>query len=881
MSIEQQLKEKKELEMFNLREFKKYETSFCHQLNTAATFIHEKLGDADIAVVMGSGLNDFYELLQDSKILEYKDIPEMPMPTISGHKGKLVMGTLNGRRILCFAGRTHSYEGISFHEVTFQVRLAVVLGIKIFGITNATGGIAEGMYPGCIMAIKNHFKFLSRIDPLRELSHEGILDISRVNEDSCWDEEYFELLKQLAKDNSIKLFEGNYCWTNGPSFETPHEVKMARQCEGSCVGMSTVPEVLVAKACGLRTFGISIITNLGAGLQTTKLNHEEVMEMGKNGSQDFQKLLKLFLENVKLPENHTEKKKLCLDTVEKDYVAKPFPFLEMASTLKIAAGTVIKKLKHTSDVAVLIHKSHLKLTDSLIDKKSINFTDIPNFPLKKHETESDVIITGKTKEGKQIYFIASERLVGYPIEEATFLSLVLYELGIKFVISAINCSPVSEEKRPKGNVVFLKDFMNFTYASRPFKLLYPMCDPHPNSMKEPLMPERLNKFIGNDLESAIMMGFYSSNFPTKAERKFAETFNADVVGITAMTPAYSLRYLGVDVISLGVISKKDNLSMNVSHLKTDEGIDSDVIKQLETSISSILSKVVPTLKNVTLGQLGLNESIGYVKKTFPSSERSHEATNFIKEKLGLKDEKVEFAMIDYNLNLKLNDLKVKETILLSHIPHLQFHGRKQNSKLALCEINGKLCLTVLNVSYSHETTHAVNLVILIRAFHLLGVKNLFLSSSLVSCDESIEIGSICVVDDHINFTGRNQLIGPNLEEWGPRFPDMSDAYQAELRKEVVHCGETLKTKVKNVNVMVTSNRLLYSPAVSRAAKGFDCQVINSISISEVLVARHCQIDVCSVGIVTKVTGGEEKDFPEQKEILSKILTYCKHQIAKK
>jgi purine nucleoside phosphorylase len=301
-----------------------------------------------------------------------------------------------------------------------------------------------------------------------------------------WDDEHFELLKKLAKENDIKLFEGDYCWTNGPSFETPSEVRMGQICGGSCVGMSTVPEVLVAKAGGLQTFGISIITNLGAGLHKSKLTHEEVMEMGKNGSADFQKLLKLFLENVKIPEGEP---KLTLNSLSHKDIEKPFPYKEMASSVKIAAGTVIKKLKNTSDTAILIDKHHEKLLDSLSNQVSIDFTDIPHFPFKKKETENDKIVTG-LKEGKQIYFIVCEKLVGYTIEEATFLSIVLYELGIKFVISTINCSPVTQESKPKGNVVFLKDFMNFTYSSRPFKFLYPICDPHPSISSEPLFPER-------------------------------------------------------------------------------------------------------------------------------------------------------------------------------------------------------------------------------------------------------------------------------------------------------------------------------------------------------------------------------------------------------
>jgi hypothetical protein len=124
--------------------------------------------------------------------------------------------------------------------------------------------------------------------------------------------------------------------------------------------------------------------------------------------------------------------------------------------------------------------------------------------------------------------------------------------------------------------------------------------------------------------------------------------------------------------------------------------------------------VTPTLKKVTLGQLALNESIGYVKKTFPSSEACHEATDYIKKNLGINGEKISFAFIDYNLNLQMSELKVKQSVKLVDIPNLQFHGRKKNAKIALCEINGALCLTILNLSHPHETTHVVNLVILIR-----------------------------------------------------------------------------------------------------------------------------------------------------------------------
>ena len=265
------------------------ELSYMHNINHAAEVIERTCGKADIAVVLGSGLGDYVEALEDVKFIDYKDIPHFPVSTVPGHKGRWYTGTLHGKRVCMMQGRFHAYEGYDLTEVTMPVRVMQKLGVKTLIVTNAAGGVNLAFHAGDLMLITDVIN-LSGKNPLTgpNLDEFGprFPDMSRA-----LDRDLQTLAFTTAQKLNISLQQGVYCWLNGPTFETPAEIRMTRVLGADAVGMSTVPEIIVARHGGMRVLGVSCITNMAAGVLDQPLNHEEVMEMGNKVKDTFRALL--------------------------------------------------------------------------------------------------------------------------------------------------------------------------------------------------------------------------------------------------------------------------------------------------------------------------------------------------------------------------------------------------------------------------------------------------------------------------------------------------------------------------------------------------------------------------------------------------------------
>ena len=264
---------------------------YTRQVQEAATYIKEKLGGRapEIAITLGSGLGDLADHLVDAVQIPYGEIPHFPVSTVAGHKGQFVVGKLEGREVLCMQGRFHYYEGYDLKQVTLPVRVMKLLGISTLIVTNAAGGINTGFRPGNLMLIEDHLN-LTGENPLigenLEVFGDRFFDMT-----VAYDAEYRALAEQLAAELNIPLQKGVYAWLTGPNYETPAEIRYLRAIGADAVGMSTVPEVLVARHSGLRVCGISCITNLAAGMGDGLLSHEEVKETADRVKVDFIRLV--------------------------------------------------------------------------------------------------------------------------------------------------------------------------------------------------------------------------------------------------------------------------------------------------------------------------------------------------------------------------------------------------------------------------------------------------------------------------------------------------------------------------------------------------------------------------------------------------------------
>lgn len=232
-----------------------------------------------IGVVLGSGLGAFAGELTDSASIPYAEIPGWPQSTAVGHAGQLVIGKLCGSlNIAVMAGRAHLYEGHSMSAVTFGVRVMGALGVRSIVFTNAAGGINLDLDRGGLVLISDHIN-LQGANPLIGPNDDGVgprfPDMSEA-----YSRAYRETAKQVAAEQGIAVSEGVYAAMTGPSYETPAEIRFLRTIGADVVGMSTVPEVIVANHMGLKVLGISCVTNMAAGILPQKINHEEVLETG-------------------------------------------------------------------------------------------------------------------------------------------------------------------------------------------------------------------------------------------------------------------------------------------------------------------------------------------------------------------------------------------------------------------------------------------------------------------------------------------------------------------------------------------------------------------------------------------------------------------------
>ena len=224
---------------------------------------------------MGTGLGSLVNEITDKYEIEYKDIPNFPLSTVEGHSGKLIFGKLGNKEIMAMQGRFHFYEGYSMKEVTFPVRVMRELGIKTLFVSNAAGGMNPDFIIGDLMIINDHINFF----PEHPLRGKNIPYGDRFPDMSAaYDKELIAKAKEIAAEKGIRVVEGVYLGTQGPTFETPAEYRMFHRMGGDAVGMSTVPEVIVARHCGIRVFGISVITDLGVEGIVVECSHEEVQK---------------------------------------------------------------------------------------------------------------------------------------------------------------------------------------------------------------------------------------------------------------------------------------------------------------------------------------------------------------------------------------------------------------------------------------------------------------------------------------------------------------------------------------------------------------------------------------------------------------------------
>lgn len=265
------------------------------RIASATQYIRTKTSATpSMGLILGSGLGDFANTLTDATIIPFSEIPGFPQPSVEGHNGNMVIGHHEGRLVVALSGRVHYYEGLTQQEITIPVRVIKQLGVHTLLLTNAAGGINMDFSAGALMMISDHINF-SGMNPLIGQNMEDFgprfPDMTDI-----YTRALRSLLIERAQAAGIRLREGVYAMYSGPNYETPAEIRMFRTLGADAVGMSTVPEALVARHTGMRVMGVSCITNMAAGILNQPLSHSEVVETATRVREDFIKVVSLAIQ---------------------------------------------------------------------------------------------------------------------------------------------------------------------------------------------------------------------------------------------------------------------------------------------------------------------------------------------------------------------------------------------------------------------------------------------------------------------------------------------------------------------------------------------------------------------------------------------------------
>lgn len=249
-----------------------------NEIKEAAAYLQSRIIDGTrVGIVLGTGLGGLVHKIEIQDSIDYKDIPHFPVSTVQGHSGRLIVGRISGVPVLAMQGRFHFYEGWSMAQVTFPARVMCLLGIKTLFVSNASGGLNPGFKVGDVMIITDHINMFGTnplIGPNMDEFGPRFPDMSQT-----YSHRLTARAIEIGKAEGLDLKTGVYVGTTGPTFETPAEYKMFRALGGDAVGMSTVPEVIVARHCGIEVFGVSIITDSGVPGEIVEVSHEEVQRV--------------------------------------------------------------------------------------------------------------------------------------------------------------------------------------------------------------------------------------------------------------------------------------------------------------------------------------------------------------------------------------------------------------------------------------------------------------------------------------------------------------------------------------------------------------------------------------------------------------------------
>mmetsp|Transcript_12497 Transcript_12497/g.18700 ORF Transcript_12497/g.18700 Transcript_12497/m.18700 type:complete len:818 (-) Transcript_12497:705-3158(-) len=748
----------------------------------------------NVALVLGTGLGGFLKGVEIENEIMYEDIPNMPTPTISGHSGKLIIGTIHGKRVVVFAGRVHSYEGISYHEVTFQVKLSAALGVQLYVITNSTGGLQNGMFDGCLFVIEDHLRLIGRTDPMEEIRLTTNLNLAKREE--FWSKEAAEIAKKVAKENNIELFSGTYTYSCGPSYETPLEVQTAIKYKGGVIGMSSVPEAILAKAYDMQVAGMSLVSNLGAGISDRELTHDEVTENAEKAIPRFITILNGLVKEIDMKDLKTSEPMIH----QSEIVHAPKRMTQFLENPSASINYVKEKIGDVKLEGVVMLREKAVAKKIAGEKPLLQLKDIPNFPLTSvsgNYGELSIGVLPNTNE--KVLCVYTYHSESFGVEESFVLAMIFKHLNCnRVIVSMAGGCDCRSGLKPTGVVT---GGLNMSQFVTPLNYLYRYVEPHQQLLEMSLFEEQ-------DDEKCTYFSHQAPSRLTKAERNMANFIGSDVHGACSLMPLFACKYMGLRVTSLYSDRKDKNFTDDaLIHLIQSK------LNAMEASPRFDLRMRDTPLPPVVNGSIRFDDVVKSADKIKAACEKANVALPTA-------------ALFNYGLTYTLPE--TKEVVLLNPSDvGIKFSG-SNDLKLAIVQRNNTTFLYA-NAGCTVEPGYFSDLTFVNRVVQQLGIRKVLLSGTVYSNDATQEIVEL---KDHINFTGQNPLYGRNVDQWGPRFPDMTASYALQFKT---------KQTLKKVNCLFTNSSSLLNANATEMFLGnkVDCQVLGFQGCHEVITAMHC------------------------------------------
>ncbi|CAG9318933.1 unnamed protein product [Blepharisma stoltei] len=745
-------------------------------LKISCDYILKQIPRAEIAIILGTGLSHFHYRLDNLQSIDYQEIPYLPTPTTPSHEGVLYFGQIDNKNIYCFAGRLHGYEGFEHHQISYISHLCAYLGCNTLLITNASGCSMPGVKPGDIVFLQDYIKHYGE-NPLDTGLNS---QFSKTYENYPIDTSLIDYALEIAENlPTVKCYRGNYFWVRGPSFETPYEIECYTKLGGDLYGMSTIPELLVAQAYGMRVLVACVVSNLACGLVP---NETITIEMIRKQIGNVQNEIEGYF--VELIGNLTNfEGKINIEPINEICNKGLHNKRKEVNGEHIMKGIEwFRQIEEGFPQAKLVLAINSGQKPEMKDVRKVYYKEIPNFPLQSLAGRKGQVIFGTINQERIVCLLNCD-FEGLDIYESYYFAQVLIGLGVNhlhYIFPTIN---------QISSLEGINDYISFQLQG---------CAEKPSDDAESI------KSLG--IKNAI--SFAGPSLPTQAEHLLADKLKCSFITIS----------------NFAILSEVGNrgLSHSASCFYSDFQADSLSSREITSYITS------HNFFSQFYSQATISFPFFYANsdlEQLEAPEDSKDLEDLTVEIKAVFDPQKAVIVSDSIGELLLRHFEIRRSFAFGSFFPQTFHFTAEGIMI----IKGSPILR--HKDNHHRMMYPTFMV------NRLGIDNIIIIEEVSTCSEDVPIGTWAKINQQCQLVSFNPLFGPNVSNWGIKFPDMSDIFTHDQRWREVFQQHRVSCKETKL-IFTSTERAITGKALSEAAKDLGAEVIGKSGPFSVQVSQH-------------------------------------------